>query len=631
MVKKHIYKLGKTSFINPYNFVSLPDKVKKSAYQEGNPKENLTGYLDVSLETLTPLFIPNTTNEHYYYPENTEHKSEDFYSYEDLSNKTADNRKNYAPVIPGSELRGCIKSIHEIQNDSCMANTDYDMYFARRSAPKNNMFSPYILFWENNHYRLYKAERKVLKQKNYQEIFTKLKADGNNKFIEKRIDNYYDSSTLQEQTSPQVVLEKHLYFCRIGEPFINNNRRLNVYRIIGKDDDLTKDEIKRFKKTLKDYSDSKINKAIDKGHTGYLDVLDRLEHHLPVLVFVRTNDDKKSLSPASIGKYMCPDDLSVFLKEYEPCKSLDDCCLTCQIFGFVDQNENNKGETHSSRIRFTDATTSQNPDDCYDSWRTIKPLLGPHPSNAIFYGHNPENRNYRKWAWDKATGIKIRGRKLYFHSNDAEKNGTNAKDILNLTIHPVKKGVSFSFKVYYENLTKEQLESLIKSINLYNSITSKQYAHKIGHAKPFGYGSVRMKVGNIIQRKVEKENGHIVYKETPINVRTVFNEDNSSSDKQLKVMTNTYLLRHDEIHVIYPITDSFKNDDDKGFEWFGNNIASSSSNFCTQILPYLPDIVKKEEFKNDSYYQNIVDKISLKTNKKEEDHSYENHHTYRHR
>ena len=672
------YKKGSKSFINPYNFVSLPAKVKKSAYQEGN----LTGYLDVSLETLTPLFIPNTTNEHYYYPENTEHKSEDFYSYEDLSGKTGADRKNYAPVIPGSELRGCIKSIHEIQNDSCMANTDYDMYFARRASSSkgknltnrqrnmgnSSVFAPYILFWVNDRYYLYEAKKNPMdldcpsdtKRYFHSDILPELKASDNNKFIDVDYDGNYMLNTLHEETNPQIVLNKHLYFCRIGEPFhvktrddkkYDNymgefkDRALSFYELTGSYLPVSDDEIKRFRKTLEDYSDSRINKntkdelidalkkayeendasALNKlikfnyagaksGHTGYLDVLYRLEHHLPVLVFVMKNYNQKSLSPANIGKYMCPDDLNVFLKGYEPCKSLDDCCLTCQIFGFIDQSENNDGETHSSRVRFTDATTSLNPDACYDSWRSLKPLLGPHPSNAIVYGYNPGNHNYREWAWDKATGIKVRGRKLYFHSNVLDKTRTDVRDKFNLTMHPVKKGVSFSFKVYYENLTKEQLESLIKSINLYNSINSKyQYAHKIGHAKPFGYGSVRMKVENIIQRKVEKEDGHIVYKETPINVRSEFNEDNSSSDKQLKVMTNTYLLNHNEIQVIYPITDSFKNDDDKGFEWFGNNVADSQSNTCTQILPYLPEVIMQ----NIDDYPSLIEKLSLESNYKQ--------------
>ena len=678
------YKKGSKSFINPYNFVSLPAKVKKSMYQEGN----LTGYLDVSLETLTPLFIPNTTNEHYYYPENTEHKSEDFYSYEDLSGKTGADRKNYAPVIPGSELRGCIKSIHEIQNDSCMANSDYDMYFARRASSrgKDGEFKPYILFWINDSYYLYEAKKVAPKSaKNYyhNELLPKLNVFDNNKFIE--IDNEGKCKKdangkykTREVEDPNVALKEHLCFCRIGEPFhvktrddkrfyysYNNefqDRALSFFELTNSYSPVSDDAIKRFRKALEDYSDSKINKntknelidALKKayeendtsalnnlvkfnragaksGHTGYLDVLYRLEHHLPVLVFVMKANKQKSLSPANIGKYMCPDDLSVFLKGYEPCKSLDDCCLTCQIFGFVDQSENNKGETHSSRVRFTDATTSLNPDSCYDSWRTIKPLLGPHPSNALFYGYNPNNDFYRNWVWDSTTGIKVRGRKLYFHSIVTDKTRTDVRDKFNLTMHPVKKGVSFSFKVYYENLTKEQLESLIKSINLYNSITSKyQYAHKIGHAKPFGYGSVRMKVENIIQRKVEKEDGHIVYKETPINVRSEFNEDNSSSDKQLKVITNTFLLNQTTNKVSYPFTEN-SNGNDKGFEWFGNNMASSGNNCCTQILPYLPKVVENEEFKNDSYYQNIVYKISLKTNKKEDDHSYENHHPYRHR
>ena len=77
-------------------------------------------------------------------------------------------------------------------------------------------------------------------------------------------------------------------------------------------------------------------------------------------------------------------------------------------------------------------------------------------------------------------------------------------------------------------------------------------------------------------------------------------------------MTNTYLLNHNEIQVIYPITDSFKNDD-KGFEWFGNNVADSQSNTCTQILPYLPEVIMQ----NIDDYPSLIEKLSLKSNYKQ--------------
>ena len=70
-------------FVNPYNFISLPDH-KEKAYTD---KDRHTGAITYTITTETPLFIPNSSSETAF-SESTkvkDHKSYDFFSYTDLN------------------------------------------------------------------------------------------------------------------------------------------------------------------------------------------------------------------------------------------------------------------------------------------------------------------------------------------------------------------------------------------------------------------------------------------------------------------------------------------------------------------------------------------------------------------
>ena len=86
MADKVIWNEDKTRpFINPYNFVSTTQKVRRNAVEKGN----LTGYITCTLRVEDMLVLPDIA-------QNPDLQSFSFFSAEDN------------PIIPGSELRGCI-------------------------------------------------------------------------------------------------------------------------------------------------------------------------------------------------------------------------------------------------------------------------------------------------------------------------------------------------------------------------------------------------------------------------------------------------------------------------------------------------------------------------------------------
>lgn len=145
--------MSRYPFINPYNFMPFGDK-KGTAKKRS---ELLSGYIQYSLLTKTPLFIPNTSTDQAFPSKVTDHKSYDFFSYTDRSEKNDGNPQ--MPVIPGSEIRGMLRSNYEMLTDSCMSVFSDDVTLSKRT---NHCFLPGLLKkrCENGKefYDLYEAE-----------------------------------------------------------------------------------------------------------------------------------------------------------------------------------------------------------------------------------------------------------------------------------------------------------------------------------------------------------------------------------------------------------------------------------------------------------------------------------------
>lgn len=138
-------------FVNPYNFIPLAEKCNRedSKGKEYNREEQncYTGYFECSMRLLTPLFIPNTSSsvrllqvEEAQEGEenNKKYAGYDFFSYEDYSKAEPYTGEMPSPpsdpVIPGSEIRGAVRSVFEAAFNGCMSSVEGDRELSRRSA-----------------------------------------------------------------------------------------------------------------------------------------------------------------------------------------------------------------------------------------------------------------------------------------------------------------------------------------------------------------------------------------------------------------------------------------------------------------------------------------------------------------
>lgn len=130
-------------FLNPYNFVSTTAP-EQSVDAESQSGATHTGYLECQLITRTPLAIPDVENKTTSMAHGKEH---DVYPFMSIDGEY---------VIPGSSIRGVIRSIYETVTNSCMVTVaGDDVITARTEATK--AFLPGILKRDKEGWKLYAA------------------------------------------------------------------------------------------------------------------------------------------------------------------------------------------------------------------------------------------------------------------------------------------------------------------------------------------------------------------------------------------------------------------------------------------------------------------------------------------
>lgn len=108
---------GGNAFINPYTFVPLPDKVKRNK-PHGHARAvegGLTGYLDVEFAFRSPLMMPVDWN----IPGET---------------TATGTRIEERVTVPGSSVRGAVRSLFEVISSSCLSILDPDYRPAHRAS-----------------------------------------------------------------------------------------------------------------------------------------------------------------------------------------------------------------------------------------------------------------------------------------------------------------------------------------------------------------------------------------------------------------------------------------------------------------------------------------------------------------
>lgn len=301
---------------------------------------------------------------------------------------------------------------------------------------------------------------------------------------------------------------------------------------------------------------------------------------------ILTNSCMSVLNEKKLKQYTTKD-ISVITKGYIPCQSIISLCPACQLFGTL---ETKPGEP--SRIDFTDLMLAPGTSTSFSEPVTISELSSPKIQNMEFYVQRP-SEDARFWTYDtfingngetiQTKSPAINGRKYYWHNlnMEIEKTTPNKR---NITIRPLKSAM-FIGKLYFENLSKPELDTLIYLLNAgeyENKLEDKEHGYKLGAAKPLGFGSVAVCVNSITLRNLT------VSGDLPEEKNFEWKKDNNYE------LSKPELLNEDA----FQIMTSFEIDTDKeiryptengnGYDWFKKN--RENNQYKYYLEPIGPDL-----------------------------------------
>ena len=602
---------------------------KKSKAESIDGEELISGVIEYSILTKTPLFIPNTSFDHFYgkMEKSGEHKSYAFSSYVDYSK--VENRTNIPdpePVIPGSEIRGMFRSNYEILTNSCMSALDSDMLLSKRTMEtyQAGLLRRETVDGGKNCYDLYQAidvlwrtkgansqkddlnwvndtehrNRRCYIQKDFPEgscvEFKMHKRKKNGRAIKplasevklcqnetQNTEGYTKGYIIKGEKSPGGRSKKHC--CHIFSPITNGGSPVRKDIKISLLDDL-----------LDIYASNKLEP--DKYYKEYRAGFEEFKkgngsEYFPVY-YCRLGDKfekKVFLAPACKTREIYDNTLEKLAGELAPCTGESGFCAACELFGTVTP----EGEGKSSKIRFTDLTVKKrkNNRDYYLDRVTLPELSSPKLNNMEFYVERPldgQGNGAQFWTYDyyiDANGDlhveqgRLAGRKFYWHQNLKDENIVTEKpNRRNVTIRPIQTGNIFSGKMYFDKITKATLDQLAYLINTgeeVQDLMKKKYGYKIGMAKPLGFGSIACKVDKIEIKSYRIEEDTIQRKRDPYyagdfsEIEEMFKRQSGSSIiENFHKMTgfDSIELKSDE-HFSYPKLSK----ESKGYEWYAKN------------------------------------------------------------
>lgn len=546
-------------FVNPYTFVPLPKGGAKRSDCTAVTEPVFSGEIKCRLTTKTQIAVPDILKNPV--PDNVERTEPKKYDFFTLDGKAA---------IPGSGIRGVIRSVYEVLTDSCMhLNDKDDDYFHTRL----NKTKPGIITYDpvKREYTLHNSKRVRDKTGIRHKTGDKVRFDtksGNGQASE-LVDSFSTGGRYQG------------VYLRV-DTFGTGNKQSNpsVFRYIETGTKIDKVYIDRLKVNVEMYQGQ-----YKKDYENATEAMETAGGWLPVWYWQDSATGHYYLAPSQYSR-------AVFVKKprdivenagMRACTSPKCCCAACAMFGFI---ADGKGDSQSraSHVRFTDAICEQS--DCFDGSYLLPVLSGPRLSSFEFY----LSGNERNSLGPDSSNVTIAGRKFYWHApqNVITKDDDFSKEHPKMAtrMQLVKKGAEFTFSVFYDRITEDQLKKLVFALDLGENFAGSSRCHKLGHGKPVGLGSVKITVDSITKRSFE--NG--AYSVSDITEETVgaantgmFQPTPEFNAFITKVVNLNYVAKKE---VDYP-RETAGGDI---FKWFADNRGSLRSEGYIRLNNHLPKI-----------------------------------------
>ena len=579
-------------FINPYNFVSLGSDVQRTEPIDGT----LSGKIKINLIARTPLAIPDTEQ---VTVDNNEHKTFPFFRV-----RVGDN-----PVIPGSQLRGMLRSAYETLSNSCLSVNNNNILSARHANPGN----PGLIQFKDGAWHLFDAR----------------------------------TSRDNGQTISENEAVRRTWYTIDGKQL-----KTKIFRNTG--DEIACANIeKAIENYLEDIKIYKVPKSAFQKYEPKLTYGIRKDGQLYPVYYEIVECEGKNyvyLSPSQMGRYVFDNRLDDLLGSHKSCAKYNlekeeaenkkedrkknmILCKACALFGSISEG---RRCSYASKLRFSDAQGIK-----FDSmgFVTLKELAGPKPTAVEFYTNRPTDSLY--WTYDyKITSYKrvklsdtqsqtvpqkekcaviIRGRKFYFHNPNLQPSDyqSTEKTKRNCTVELCAPHSRFSFDIYFERITEEQLHELLWTITIGENDENGIQMHKLSHGKPLGLGSVKLVVTELEIRSFDSDSlsyhiEHVSPEQVNNKISAVPFDTSEKAYKDFMLISKfdglSDIMKKKKANICYPIADDGKGSKNSkaSHQWFianrsmGNNGTTTSWSVkyklpvATSNNPTLPAMVRMD-------------------------------------
>lgn len=185
------------------------------------------------------------------------------------------------------------------------------------------------------------------------------------------------------------------------------------------------------------------------------------------------------------------------------------------IFGFAKKEGKDKGKAFASRVYVTDAKLKAGQTNIL--LETIIPPILASPKPTAFQHYlaqaSEKRESLKHYGSETPKETVLRGHKLYWHRGNLKTSDLRVKPNTpnvdergkvdefskqHTQFRPVKPGVTFEFRLYFENLSNEELGALCWILKL-QSEGGKTYYHKLGMGKALGMGAVELEANLFLE------------------------------------------------------------------------------------------------------------------------------------
>lgn len=529
--------------VAPYNFVSVADPVIAFPNKEDSPRavdhcvyhgNRLTGWIDVTLETKSPVYVRGSLTLAEYEQMEQQEKDDRTPHLKKLRNKPdffhVGDPKN--PVIPGSSLRGMLRTMAQIIGHGKLAPVSNIPLAYRAIADMSSQGEAYrqrLMLEGKKNYFTPRFEAGYIEQHNgrwgirpAQKINDTTYARIPIRNIPPNLEKYLELSNAYKiyiEPGPykfQPVRGGFLHICYAKV------QRVLAYSAPGLIESTLTRSGKMFKKNteavvfppdieaqlimIPDGSDEDDNRDLI---TAYRDQVSQEQR----IILGRKDGILQNGQPVFYlvedGKLVFFGHTQMFRMVYEhsprhmlPAIHYDDnyTDLAEAIFGSVKGKETGQ----AGRVFVNDAKLLPEQKDIWlvgETGLIPEILSSPKPTTFQHYLTQSEpdlekGKGLHTYN-DSAQKSTLRGFKMYWHRGDVSPRHFTVKqpvdelkDTQHTKMRPVRSDIKFQFRVYYDNLLLDELGLLWWTLSL--PVKGEHY-HKLGMAKPLGLGSIKLR------------------------------------------------------------------------------------------------------------------------------------------